>query len=91
MLQKTVERKKYYEDLGGENNVVVEDLKVMKHSQIPNAYFVHVKYMIGDGGAFKDYEVLEGLDENGEWVDMKKDLTKLEYGAFLKDCEVSNF
>jgi hypothetical protein len=23
--------------------------------------------------------------------DMKKDLTKLEFGAFLKDCEVSNF
>jgi hypothetical protein len=44
MLQKTVERKKYYKDLGGENNVVLEDLRVLKHSQIPNAYFVHVKY-----------------------------------------------
>jgi len=91
MLQKTIERKKYYEDLGVENNVVLEDLKVMKHSQIPNAYFVHAKYMIGSGGDYKDYEVLESLDEKGEWIDMKKDLTKLEYGAFLKDCQVSNF
>jgi hypothetical protein len=91
MLQKTIERKKYYEDLGVENNVVLEDLKVMKHSQIPNAYFVHAKYMIGSGGDYKDYEVLDSLDEKGEWIDMKKDLTKLEYGAFLKDCEVSNF
>jgi hypothetical protein len=24
--------------------VVLEDLRVLKHSQIPNAYFVHVKY-----------------------------------------------
>lgn len=91
MLQKTIERKKYYEDLGVENNVVLEDLKVLKHSQIPNAYFVHAKYMIGSGGDYKDYEVLDSLDEKGEWIDMKKDLTKLEYGAFLKDCEVSNF
>jgi hypothetical protein len=91
MLQKTIERKKYYEDLGVENNVVLEDLKVMKHSQIPNVYFVHAKYMIGSGGDYKDYEVLDSLDEKGEWIDMKKDLTKLEYGAFLKDCEVSNF
>ena len=91
MLQKTVQRKKHYEDLGGENNVVLEQLNVMKHSQIPNAYFVHAKYMIGSGGMYKDYEVLESVDENGEWIDMKKDLTKLEYGAFLKDCEVSNF
>lgn len=91
MLQKTIERKKYYEDLAVESNVVLEDLKVMKHSQIPNAYFVHAKYMIGSGGDYKDYEVLESLDEKGEWIDMKKDLTKLEYGAFLKDCEVSNF
>jgi hypothetical protein len=91
MLQKTIERKKYYEDLGVENNVILEDLKVMKHSQIPNAYFVHAKYMIGSGGDYKDYEVLDSLDEKGEWIDMKKDLTKLEYGAFLKDCEVSNF
>ena len=91
MLQKTIERKKYYEDLGVESNVVLEDLKVMKHSQIPNAYFIHAKYMIGSGGDYKDYEVLESLDEKGEWIDMKKDLTKLEYGAFLKDCEVSNF
>lgn len=91
MLQKTIERKKHYEDLGGESNVVLEDLKVMKHSQIPNAYFIHAKYMIGNGGNYEDREVLESLDENGEWIDMKKDLTKLEYGAFLKDCEVSNF
>jgi hypothetical protein len=91
MLQKTIERKKYYEDLGVENNVVLEDLRVLKHSQIPNAYFVHAKYMIGSGGDYKDYEVLDSLDEKGEWIDMKKDLTKLEYGAFLKDCEVSNF
>lgn len=91
MLQKTIERKKYYEDLGVENNVVLEDLKVMKHSQIPNAYFVHAKYMIGSGGDYKDYEVLDSLYEKGEWIDMKKDLTKLEYGAFLKDCQVSNF
>jgi hypothetical protein len=47
--------------------------------------------LIGDGGIYNNYEVLESLDENGEWIDMKKDLTKLEYGAFLKDCEVSNF
>ena len=91
MLQKTIERKKFYEDLGGESNVVLEDLRVVKHSQIPNAYFVHAKYMIGDGGMYHNYEVLESVDENGEWIDMKKDLTKLEYGAFLKDCEVSNF
>jgi hypothetical protein len=91
MLQKTIERKKFYQDLGGENNVVLEDLRIVKHSQIPNAYFVHVKYMIGDGGMYNNYEVLESLDENGEWIDMKKDLTKLEYGAFLKDCDVSNF
>jgi hypothetical protein len=91
MLQKTIERKKYYEDLGGENNVVVEQLNIMKHSQIPETYFIHVIYMIGDGGAFKDYEVLEVVGEDGEWTDMKKDLTKLEYGAFLKDCNVSNF
>jgi hypothetical protein len=91
MLQKTIERKKHYEDLGGESNVVLENIRVVKHSQIPNAYFVHAKYMIGDGGVYKDHEVLESLDENGEWIDMKKDLTKLEYGAFLKDCEISNF
>ena len=91
MLQKTVERKKYYEDLGGENNVVLEELKVMKHNEIPNAYFVHAKYLIGNGGRYEQSEVLDVLDENGDWVDMKKDMTKLEYGAFLKDCEVSNF
>ena len=91
MLQKTIERKKHYEDLGGENNVVLEDLKILKHSQIPNAYFVQAKFMVGDGGMYENCEVLESLDKNGEWIDMKKDLTKLEYGAFLKDCEVSNF
>ena len=69
MLQKTIERKKHYEDLGGESNVVLEDLRVVKHSQIPNAYFVHAKYMIGDGGVYKDQEVLESLDENGEWIE----------------------
>lgn len=91
MLQKTLLRKKHYEDLGGENNVVMEELKVMKHSQIPNTYLVQAKYMIGDGGTFKDYEVLDGIDKNGEWVDIKKDMTNLEYGAFLKDLEVCNF
>ena len=50
MLQKTIERKKHYEDLGGENNVIMEELKVMKHREIPNAYFVHAKYLIGSGG-----------------------------------------
>jgi len=78
MLQKVVERKKHYEDLGGENNVVLDDLKVMKHRQIPNAYFVHAKYMIGNGGIYKDYEVFETLDENGDWVNMKNNLNKLE-------------
>jgi hypothetical protein len=91
MLQKTIERKKYYEDLGGESNVVLEYSRVMKHSQIPNTYFINAKYMIGSGGIYEDQEIFESLDEYGEWIDMKKDLTKLEYGAFLKDCEVSNF
>jgi hypothetical protein len=91
MLQKTIERKKHYEDLGGENNVIMEELKVMKHREIPNAYFIHAKYLIGDGGQFKQSEVLDGLDENGDWTDMKRNLTEMEYGGFLKDCEVCNF
>jgi hypothetical protein len=91
MLQKTIERKKHYEDLGGENNVIMEELKVMKHREIPNAYFVHAKYLIGDGGQFKQSEVLDVLDENGDWTDMKRNLTEMEYGGFLKDCEVCNF
>jgi hypothetical protein len=91
MLQKTIERKKHYEDLGGENNVIMEELKVMKHREIPNAYFVHAKYLIGDGGQFKQSEVLDALDENGDWTDMKRNLTEMEYGGFLKDCEVCNF
>lgn len=91
MLQKTIERKKHYEDLGGENNVIMEELKVMKHREIPNAYFVHAKYLIGNGGQFKQSEVLDGLDDNGDWTDMKRNLTEMEYGGFLKDCEVCNF
>lgn len=91
MLQKTIERKKHYENLGGENNVIMEELKVMKHREIPNAYFVHAKYLIGNGGQFKQSEVLDALDENGDWTDMKRNLTELEYGGFLKDCEVCNF
>jgi hypothetical protein len=91
MLQKTIERKKHYEDLGGENNVIMEELKVMKHREIPNAYFVHAKYLIGNGGQFKQSEVLDALDENGDWTDMKRNLTEMEYGGFLKDCEVCNF
>jgi hypothetical protein len=91
MLQKTIERKKHYEDLGGENNVIIEELKVLKHKEIPNAYFVHVKYLIGSGGHYEQSEVLDALDENEEWTDVKKDLTQLEYGGFLKDLEVCNF
>jgi len=91
MLQKTIERKKHYEDLGGENNVVMEELKVLKHKEIPNAYFVHARYLVGTGGQFKESEVLEALDENGDWTDIKKDLPELEYGGFLKDLEVCNF
>jgi hypothetical protein len=91
MLQKTIERKKHYEDLGGENNVIMEEVKVMKHREIPNAYFVHAKYLIGDGGQFKQSEVLDVLDENGDWTDMKRNLNEMEYGGFLKDCEVCNF
>jgi hypothetical protein len=91
MLQKTIERKKHYEDLGGENNVIMEELKVVKHREIPNAYFVHAKYLIGNGGQFKQSEVLDALDENGDWTDMKRNLTEMEYGGFLKDCEVCNF
>jgi hypothetical protein len=91
MLQKTIERKKHYEDLGGENNVILEELKVLKHKEIPNAYFVHAKYLIGNGGHYERSEVLDCLDENEEWIDVKKDLTQLEYGGFLKDLEVCNF
>lgn len=91
MLQKAIERKKHYEDLGQENNVVLENLKVMKHSQIPNAYFIQVRYLIGEGGIFKENEILEGLNENQEWIDIKKDLKEVEYDSFLKDCVVCNF
>ena len=91
MLQKTIDRKKHYEKLGGENNVILEELKVMKHLDIPNSYFVYAKYLIGDGGQFKESEVLETLNENEEWIDMKKDLTEMEYGGFLKDCKICNF
>lgn len=91
MLQKVVERKKYYEDLGRENNFVLEELKVLKHKEVPNAYFIHAKYLIGEGGEFDSDDVLEALNENGDWVNMKNNLNELEYGAFLGDCEVCNF
>ena len=91
MLQKTIERKKHYENLGSENNVVLEELKILKHKELPSVYFVYAKYLVGDGGQFKESEVLESLDENGEWVDAKKDFSEMEFGGFLKDCEVCNF
>jgi hypothetical protein len=90
MLPKILDRKKHYEDLGGESNVILEDLQVMKHCQIPNAYFIHAKYLVGSGGTFKPSEVFETLDEKGEWVDMRKTLNDSEYEAFLKDCAVCN-
>ena len=91
MLQKAIERKKHFQDLGGENNVVLEELKILKHKEIPNAYFVKAKYLIGNGGTYKESDVLESLDENGQWIDVKKQMSELEFGGFLKDCEVCNF
>ena len=91
MLQKAIERKKYYDDLGGENNFILEKIKVLKHKEIPNTYFIHAKYLIGEGGDYKQSEVLETLDDNEDWLDIKKTMSEFEFGGFLKDCEVCNF
>jgi hypothetical protein len=91
MLQKAIERKKFFTDLGGENNVILEKIQILKHKEIPNTYFVHAKYLIGDGGHYKQAEVLETLDKDGEWANVKNTMPEFEFGGFLKDCEVCNF
>lgn len=92
MLQQVIQRKKYYEDLGKENNFVLDELKIYKHREIPNTYFIHAKYTIGEGGIYKEDEVFEVLNEqNDDWEDIRNTFNKLEYGAFLGDCEVCNF
>jgi hypothetical protein len=91
MIQDLATRKQHYIDLGGENNVVLEKLEILKHCDISDCYFIHAIYMIGNGGMYKSYEVLETIDENGEWENLKNSLDEYEYGAFLKDCTTCNF
>jgi hypothetical protein len=91
MLQELATRKKHYLDLSGENNFILEKLEILKHCDIPDSYFIHAKYIIGDGGIFKNYEVLETTDENGDWKNLKNSLDTMEYGAFLNDCTTCNF
>jgi hypothetical protein len=77
MVAEVTKRKKHYEDFGKYKNVSLNNLKVLKHAEIPDMFFIHVNYHIGEGGIYKEVEI----------QDLEKSMTKLEYGAFLGDLK----
>lgn len=87
MIAEVTKRKKYYEDFGKHKNVSLNKVEVLKHSEIPNTFFVHVIYKIGEGGIYNETEILETYHPENGWQELEKGMTKLEYGAFLGDLK----
>jgi hypothetical protein len=87
MVAEVTKRKKHYEDFGKYKNVSLNNLKVLKHAEIPDMFFIHVNYHIGEGGIYKEVEILEAYEPENGWQDLEKSMTKLEYGAFLGDLK----
>jgi hypothetical protein len=87
MIAEVANRKKYYQDFGKHKNVSLNKVQVMKHPEIPNAFFINVNYHIGEGGIYKETEILESYIPEKGWQDLQKEMTELEYGAFLGDLK----
>ena len=87
MIGEVIKRKKYYNELGKHKNITLKKIDVLKHNEIPNTYFIHTIYKIGKGGIYKTKEILETYDNEKGWQEVDKDMTHLEYGAFLKDLK----
>lgn len=88
-LSEIINRKKHYEKQGGQANFFLEKLEVVTHNPT-NTYFVHSICTVDDGGHFKTTEVLEFLDKDGQWKNIKPELNPVEYREFLADCKKSN-
>jgi hypothetical protein len=87
MIAEVTKRKKHYQDFGKHKNVSLSKLEVLKHSEIPNTFFIYVNYHIGEGGIYKEIEILETFVPEKGWQDLQKGMTELEYGAFLGDLQ----
>ena len=87
MIAEVTERKKYYKDFVKNKNVSLTKVEVLKHPEIPNSFFIHVNYHIGEGGIYKETEILEMYTPENGWQDLEKEMTALEYGAFLGDLK----
>lgn len=87
MIAEVTERKKHYQDFGKNKNVSLTKVEVLKHPEVPNSFFIHVNYHIGEGGIYKETEILEMYTPENGWQDLEKEMTVLEYGAFLGDLK----
>jgi hypothetical protein len=87
MIGEATKRKKYYQDFGKYKNVSLSKLQVLKHPEIPNTFFIHVNYHVGEGGIYKETEILDSYDTEKGWQNLEREMTRLEYGAFLGDLK----
>lgn len=87
MIEEVTKRKKYYQDFGKHKNVSLDKVQVLKHPEIPNIFFIHVNYHIGKGGIYNETEILESYDTEKGWQNLEREMTSLEYGAFLGDLK----
>lgn len=87
MIAEVTKRKKHYQDFGKNKNVSLNKIQVLKHSEIPNTFFVHVIYKIGEAGIYKETEILETYNAEKGWESLDNKMTQLEYGAFLGDLK----
>ena len=87
MIAEVTNRKKYYQDFGKHKNVSLNKVEVLKHPEIPNTFFIHVNYHIGEGGIYKETEILETYAPDLGWKNLEDGMTRLEYGAFLGDLK----
>ena len=87
MVAEATKRKKYYQDFGKHKNVSLSKVQVLKHPEIPNTFFIHVNYHVGEGGIYKETEILDSYDTENGWMNLERTMTRLEYGAFLGDLK----
>jgi hypothetical protein len=87
MIAEVTKRKKYYQDFGKKKNVSLNKLEVLKHPEIPNTFFIHVNYHIGQGGIYNETDIFETFTPDLGWKALEGGMTKLEYGAFLGDLK----
>jgi hypothetical protein len=87
MIAEVTKRKKYYQDFGKNKNVSLNKINILKHPEIPNVFFIYVNYHIGEGGIYKETQILETFDKKKGWQVLGEEMTKSEYGAFLGDLK----